>query len=393
MTFVACNRLQACTFLGEATHDVAAGAVIAAEAGCALRHDRRPASSRPPRWSPRRPSPRPTFVAPPRRLEALMAAARTAPADGRGDVVTIDTRRIIARPARVGRPSSAWSGWASRSRGLRPFFYARRLGRAIEPLGGRRRSPRARGCSTRSGSRIGRGHFGVLQYWRSFDDLDAWSHRPPHSEWWREAVERMRTKGDFGVYHETFLVPRDRIESIYLNCRPPAWRPSGRSASRSGRRRPAAAGSARGRVGSGLDPDEGVTAMGHWGVKSYENDDAADALDAGFERVHGDAYDDLMDDRNPLTFDQVQQKLAEPRDARRGRRGACRGGRRRGPFDEWDEVERLAFAGVVVRHAEFGVPIPDDWLDSGDRLARTRGRSTGTRRPSGTSAARRKSRS
>ena len=27
--------------------------------------------------------------------------------------------------------------------------------------------------------------------------------------------------------------------------------------------------------------------MGHWGVKSFENDDAADALDAGFDRVHG----------------------------------------------------------------------------------------------------------
>ncbi len=33
-TFVAANRLQACTFLGEATHDVAAGVVIAVEAGC-----------------------------------------------------------------------------------------------------------------------------------------------------------------------------------------------------------------------------------------------------------------------------------------------------------------------------------------------------------------------
>ncbi len=36
ITFTACNRLQACTFLGEATHDVAAGVVIAAEAGCAF---------------------------------------------------------------------------------------------------------------------------------------------------------------------------------------------------------------------------------------------------------------------------------------------------------------------------------------------------------------------
>ena len=68
--------------------------------------------------------------------------------------------------------------------------------------------------------RLGRAHYGVLQYWTSFEALEAWSHRPPHSEWWREAVERMRSRGDFGVYHETYLVPRARIESIYLDCRP-----------------------------------------------------------------------------------------------------------------------------------------------------------------------------
>jgi hypothetical protein len=96
--------------------------------------------------------------------------------------------------------------------------------------------------------------------------------------------------------------------------------------------------------------------MGHWGIKSYENDDAADALDAGFDRVHGAAYQALMDDRNPLTFDQVQQQLASPAtlaaalDALSAAVGL--------PFEEWDDVARLAFAGVVVRHAECGVTLP-----------------------------------
>jgi hypothetical protein len=102
--------------------------------------------------------------------------------------------------------------------------------------------------------------------------------------------------------------------------------------------------------------------MGYWGVKSYENDVADEALDAGFDRVHGEVYEELMDDRNPLTFEQVQAKLANPRtleaaiDSLRETMD---------PTDvspeSWDEDTRLALAGIVVRHAELGVPIPDEW--------------------------------
>jgi heme-degrading monooxygenase HmoA len=104
-------------------------------------------------------------------------------------------------------------------RRISALLYAARLGRAIERSSA---EAIATGAGLLSSERftVARGHFGVLQYWRSFDDLEAWSHRPPHSEWWREAVERMRSRSDLGIFHETFLVPRDRIESIYLNCRP-----------------------------------------------------------------------------------------------------------------------------------------------------------------------------
>lgn len=109
--------------------------------------------------------------------------------------------------------------------------------------------------------------------------------------------------------------------------------------------------------------------MGHWGVKSYENDAAHDALDAGFERVHGSVYNDLMDDRNPLTVEQVQETLAGPETLAAAIEAL------RGEFGEdpeaWDEVARLAYAGIVVRHAELKVPIPVEvrdqavaWLDS-----------------------------
>jgi hypothetical protein len=99
--------------------------------------------------------------------------------------------------------------------------------------------------------------------------------------------------------------------------------------------------------------------MGHWGVKSYENDDAADALDAGFDRVHGAAYEAMMDDRSPLSFDQVQEKLADAATLAAAIDALGESAGR--PMDEWDEVERLAFAGVVIRHAEVGVAIPDAW--------------------------------
>jgi hypothetical protein len=103
--------------------------------------------------------------------------------------------------------------------------------------------------------------------------------------------------------------------------------------------------------------------MGSWGVKSYENDEAADAIDAALERVHGDAYNALMDDRNPIPFDEAQRSLASPATLAAAieiLRDAV------GPeiaWDDWDEVERLAFAGVVVRHAEFGVPVLAEWRD------------------------------
>jgi hypothetical protein len=101
--------------------------------------------------------------------------------------------------------------------------------------------------------------------------------------------------------------------------------------------------------------------MGHWGVKSYENDEASDALDAGFDRVHGQRYEELMDDRNPLTYEQVQQRLANERTLPAaiealwdtlGREVAPR---------EWDDEARLGLAGIVVRHAELKVPIPGEW--------------------------------
>jgi fructose-1,6-bisphosphatase/inositol monophosphatase family enzyme len=75
LVFVASNRLQACTFLGEALHDVAAGSVIVSEAGCAFgtiggRH------LTPAEMVAATPVKTPTFIAPPRRLKSLMSRSR-----------------------------------------------------------------------------------------------------------------------------------------------------------------------------------------------------------------------------------------------------------------------------------------------------------------------------
>ncbi len=101
--------------------------------------------------------------------------------------------------------------------------------------------------------------------------------------------------------------------------------------------------------------------MGHWGVKSYENDEAADALDAGFDRVHGQRYEELMDDRNPLTFEQVQEMLADPRTLDESIAALWDSLAQEDPPETWDEITRLALAGIVVRHAELGVCIPEPW--------------------------------
>jgi fructose-1,6-bisphosphatase/inositol monophosphatase family enzyme len=74
-SFVAANRLQATILLGEYAHDIAAGVVIASEAGCQFGNLAGESLSAA-EMIRRTPITCPTFVAPPRRLAALMAMAR-----------------------------------------------------------------------------------------------------------------------------------------------------------------------------------------------------------------------------------------------------------------------------------------------------------------------------
>lgn len=75
LSFVSCSRLQAATFLGEHTHDIAAGCVIAREAGCHFATiDGRMLTAA--EFANETPVKVPTFIAPPKRLAALLKTAK-----------------------------------------------------------------------------------------------------------------------------------------------------------------------------------------------------------------------------------------------------------------------------------------------------------------------------
>ena len=116
--------------------------------------------------------------------------------------------------------------------------------------------------------------------------------------------------------------------------------------------------------------------MDYWGVKSYENDGAADALDAGFDRAHGSRYEELMDDRNPLTFEQVQQRLADLQTLQASIDAPGDSLDPSNTLDSWDDWTRLALVGIVCAMPSWACR----FLNHGDS-----GPSTGwsTRRSSG----------
>ena len=51
----------------------------------------------------------------------------------------------------------------------------------------------------------------LMQYWRTYDELDRWARKQPHSRWWRWLMEHAG-KG-VGFYHEIYQVKT--AEAIY----------------------------------------------------------------------------------------------------------------------------------------------------------------------------------
>jgi hypothetical protein len=58
----------------------------------------------------------------------------------------------------------------------------------------------------------------IVQYWRSFDDLERYARSRDHAHWpaWVAFNKKVRTSsGDVGIWHETYLVKAGQYEAVY----------------------------------------------------------------------------------------------------------------------------------------------------------------------------------
>lgn len=59
--------------------------------------------------------------------------------------------------------------------------------------------------------------FGMRQYWRDFESLEAWAGAPPHRAWWKEYLQDAQGTG---LWHETYFM-HGGVEAIYDNVGSP----------------------------------------------------------------------------------------------------------------------------------------------------------------------------
>jgi hypothetical protein len=62
----------------------------------------------------------------------------------------------------------------------------------------------------------------VLQYWESYAKLDAYARAADHAHLpaWRTFNRRVGASGEVGIWHETYVVPPRKLETIYGNMPP-----------------------------------------------------------------------------------------------------------------------------------------------------------------------------
>jgi len=62
----------------------------------------------------------------------------------------------------------------------------------------------------------------IVQYWRSFEDLERYARAKDaeHFPAWVDFNKRIGSRGDVGIWHETYRVPAGRYEVVYNNMPP-----------------------------------------------------------------------------------------------------------------------------------------------------------------------------
>lgn len=83
-----------------------------------------------------------------------------------------------------------------------------------------------------------------VQYWRSFEHLEAYARAADraHMPAWAEFNRRMKaSRGDVGIWHETYLVKAGQYEAVYSGMPPVGLGKAGRLVPATGRREAARA--------------------------------------------------------------------------------------------------------------------------------------------------------
>lgn len=57
----------------------------------------------------------------------------------------------------------------------------------------------------------------LIQYWRSFEQLEHYAHGAKHMKAWRYFNRKVGANPAVGIYHETYLVNSGHYETMYVN--------------------------------------------------------------------------------------------------------------------------------------------------------------------------------
>jgi Domain of unknown function (DUF4188) len=57
----------------------------------------------------------------------------------------------------------------------------------------------------------------MVQYWRSTEDLLAYAKGKQHLTAWKTFNQKAKNTDAVGIYHETYIIPKENYEAIYAN--------------------------------------------------------------------------------------------------------------------------------------------------------------------------------